>query len=70
MNSDQRRAYHRQKQREYNERKAALLGRSIKHHNPESHPSMMTHEERLAYNRESAKRCKERQKMNRNESGF
>lgn len=63
MTPDERRAYHRQKQQEYKERKAALHGRTIQHHEPGSHPTLMTREERLAYNRECIRRYKERHQL-------
>lgn len=63
MNAEERREYHRQKNREYEERKAVLTGRSIRKQDPQSHPSLMTREERLAYNRECLRRHKERQKI-------
>ena len=67
MTADERREYHRQRNREYRERKAVLRGRPIRHHDPDSHPSQMTHTERLAYNREVQRRYKERQNIQDNE---
>lgn len=63
MNADERRAYHRKKNREYDERKAILRGRPIRPYNKNTNLSQMTREERLAYNRECLRRHKERQKI-------
>lgn len=61
MTPDQRREYHRRKDREYRERKAALQGRTIRPRDPNSHPSQMTYDQLLAYKREHLRRYKERQ---------
>ena len=61
MTYEQKRAYHNQKNREYRERLAALKGKVINHHDPDSHPSLMTPDERQAYNRECLNRHKQRQ---------
>ena len=63
MTADERRAYHRQKQRESYERKRTLYGKTVQHHDPKSHTSLMTYEERMAYNRECQRRYKERYKL-------
>ena len=65
MNDDERRLYHRKKENECRERKAILRGRPIRHKDPDSHPSQMTYEERLSYNRDALRRHKERQKYER-----
>ena len=62
MTYKQKRAYHNQKNREYRERLAALKGKIINHHDTDSHPSLMTPDERQAYNREIQRRYKERQR--------
>lgn len=51
MDYAQRRAYFNQKNREYRERVAALNNRKLQRKDPNSHPTKMTPEERLAYNR-------------------
>ena len=60
MTPEERREYFRQKNREYYERKAVLRGYPIRHHDPNSHPSQMSAQERLEYNREAARKFKER----------
>ena len=67
MTYEQKRAYHNQKNREYRERLAALQGRTINHRNPNSHPSQMNTEDRLAYRRDVAQRYRQRQKLLANE---
>ncbi len=64
MTYEQKRAYHNQKNREYRERLAALKGKVINHHDTDSHPSLMTPNERQAYNRKIQRRYKERQNHN------
>jgi hypothetical protein len=52
MTYEQKRAYHNQKNREYRERLEALKGKVINHHDPDSHPSLMTQDEQRVYKRE------------------
>ena len=66
MTPDERRAYFRKKQQEHYERKATLYGRTVRHHDPNSHPSLMTQEERKKYKREIQRRYLERIKSNQN----
>ena len=63
MDDEQRREYHRQKDQEYRNRKAELRGRPLRHIDPNSHPSLMTPEERRAYTRECQQRYKLRHQL-------
>jgi uncharacterized protein YdhG (YjbR/CyaY superfamily) len=67
MTPEERREYHRRKSQEHKERLAVLRGWPIRHHDPNSHPSQMSYEERLKYNREALHRYKERIKQQEND---
>ena len=62
MTAQEKKEYFRQKNRECNERKAIIRGYPIRHQDPNSHPSQMSYEERLAYNRDALRRHFEKQK--------
>lgn len=62
-NTDEYREYMRIKQQEYRERIAALKGRTVQHHDPNSHPSKMTPDELRDYKRECQRRYKERHRL-------
>lgn len=62
MTPEERREYHRRKSQEYKERLAVLRGWPIHYQDPDSHPSQMSREERLAYNRECQRRHREKHK--------
>ncbi len=63
MTPDERHEYFRIKQREYANRKAALMGRTRQIRDMNSHPTKMSPEERRAYDRECAKRHKELERL-------
>lgn len=60
MTPEEKKEYHLRKHREYYARKMALLGRTVNHHTPGSHPTKMSPEERLEYNRQQQRRYKEK----------
>ena len=70
MTYDERRAYFRKKQREYYERKMALYGRTVRHPDPDSHPSQMTPHELKEYNHEKYRRYRERLKSHQHDNNL